>query len=197
MEADNEQRMEEQLWKSQEDDVEEITADEVRTRALQYERHSLWAYRVLLAITPPLLAAFLYNIARLHEPKLILGQAWALMLLCFLVWRLVRNGPNRLRRAEPCVQYLRRELASKRQAFQWLRWAAVLLLPAIVASWLGGGLILRVRTMGISSPLLVRVLSGNAPYICVALALAFVWFAFTHELRKVEGEIEKLKRQAN
>lgn len=54
---------------------------------------------------------------------------------------------------------------------------------------------LGLKTWGIQSPRLLRLVKGPLPLIAIALMLSFVWFAFWKEGRKVDLEIEKLSTE--
>lgn len=54
---------------------------------------------------------------------------------------------------------------------------------------------LGLKTWGIQSPRLLRLVKGPLPLIAIALMLSFVWFAFWKEGRKVDREIEKLSTE--
>jgi hypothetical protein len=66
------------------------------------------------------------------------------------------------------------------------------LAPGIVVLWWGGGPVLGAKTLGIQSVRWLRILEGPMPLIVIALILAFEWFAFSKEVRRVDREIEKL-----
>lgn len=195
MKNDEKERAQELLWKSQEDEQVELATEELRARAVKYERQSVRMFWVVLGVSLLLIAAFTRNLIHFRELWLILGAAWALLVVCYFAWRVLRHGPNRLHPAEPCVQYLRRELGGKHEGLQSLRLAVLLVCPAIIASWRGGGMVLRAKLMGVTSPWLLRLCGGPAPLIAMALILAFVWFAFSHALRKVDRKIEHLNRE--
>jgi hypothetical protein len=174
----------------------QMTSDEVRAKASKYERESVLVYWVVaLGLTPLFLTAFIYNLVRLREPLLIAGTGLALATYCLIAWPLVRNGPNRIAPAEPCLDFLRREFEAKRRGLLWVRGCVLLLIPAVLVSWWGGGPALRAKTLGIQSPWLLSLLRGPAPLIVLALVIAFLWFAFSSQARKIEREINKLPKQ--
>jgi len=182
------------LWKSQEDGPMQITTGEVRARVRKYERENVLFYWVMLGLTPLFVAVFIYNLIRLRQPWLIAATAWTLVTLCYVVWRLVRKGPNRMVPGEPCVQFLRREFEGKRQGSIWLRRFVLLLIPAVLASWWGGGP-LRGKALGVRPSWWPGLLTEYEPLIVTALVLAFIWFAFWREGRKAEREIQRLGKE--
>lgn len=182
----------EALWKSQEEDPMQITMEEVCARARMQETRSARAFRAILCLAALFAVAFIHNLLRFRQPWLITGTAWALVAICYIAWRLLRNGPARRRPAEPCMDFLRRELEAKRQGALGIRWLVVLLSPAILASWWGGGPALRAKTLGVQSAWVLQLLNGPALLIVMALAMAFVWFAFSRQARKIKREMERL-----
>jgi hypothetical protein len=69
------------------------------------------------------------------------------------------------------------------------------MVPAILASWWGGGPALRLKALGVdpSSPQF-QFASGPGPFIVIGLVLAFVWFSFGHTAKKASRQIEELRR---
>jgi hypothetical protein len=182
-----------QLWKSQEEESMELSTELVRAKALRYEKESVAVYWTVLAITPLFVGAFLYNMFRLNEPWLVAGAGLALTAFVGMVWKVVRTGPTKLVPAEPCAHFLRREFEAKRKGLLCVRTWLLLLIPAVVASWWGDGPELRARALGIHSPSVLNLLKGPAPLIVMGLIVGFLWFAFSHQARKVDLEIENLR----
>lgn len=174
-----------------------ITVDEVCRRARKEERVNLRAYWATLGFTVLLAAAFVRNLIQFRDPWLIFGTAWALAALCYVSWRLFRNGPSRIGPAEPCVNFLRREFEGKLQGLLWFRWGILLFFPAILASWWGGGPVLRAKTLGVHSVWLLQLLRGPVPLVVFGLLLAFVSFAFSREAGKIRRELIKLRRESS
>lgn len=194
MQGNEREQYHQELWKSQEEEPMQMTTEEVCAMARRQEKLSVRAFWAMLGLTALFVAAFVHNLIQFRDPWLITGTAWALAVLCCISWRLVRNGPARIGPAEPCVHFLRRELERKRQGLLWIRWGVLLFFPAMLASWWGGGPVLRAKTLGIKASWLLQV-HKPAPLIAMALILAFVSFAFAREARKVEREIEKLGKE--
>jgi hypothetical protein len=183
-----------QLWKCQQDDMS-INEDEVRSEARRREVKAVSAYWIVLTLTVLLAAGFVRNLIYLRSSWVVLGTAWALVALGVVSWRLLRNGPNRRQRAEPCALYLRRALQTKRASLLCIRWLALLMVPAILACWVGGGPVLRAKALGFSAPVVLHLLAGPIPLITFSAIIAFVWFAFTRQARKVELEIARIRVQ--
>ena len=68
----------------------------------------------------------------------------------------------------------------KRDGYLAFRRIVLLIIPAILASWWGGGAALKARAMGLdpSSPY-YRYLTGVWPMIATCVLLLFVWLAFS------------------
>jgi len=183
------------LWKSQEEGPMQITTDEVRAKARWYERENVLVFWAMLGLMPVFLGWFIYELVRLREPPLvILGRGLVVATFCGIAWRLVWNGPRRITPGEPCMHFLRREFEGKRQGLVWARRCWLLLIPAMLASWWGGGP-LRGKALGIRPSWWPSLLKEHEPLIVTSLVVAFVWFAFWKEGRKVEREIEKLGKE--
>jgi hypothetical protein len=192
MREDDRKQSHEELWKSQEDESMPVSTDEVCARARRHARNNVRGYWVLLGVTAFFVAGFLYNLIEVRDPRLIAGTALVLAACCYIGWKLVGSGPARMMPAEPCVDFLRRGFLAQRRGLLWVRRGLLLLAPGIVVLWWGGGPVLGAKTLGIQSVRWLRILEGPMPLIVIALVLAFEWFAFSKEVRKVDREIEKL-----
>jgi hypothetical protein len=124
--------------------------------------------------------AFLYNMLRLGQPLLIAGAGFGFATLGYIAWGLIRNRRGGIPPVGPCRNYLRWVFERKRRALLLLRNCILLLIPAMVTSWLGHGPELRAKTRGV--------------LMVMGLLIAFLWWAFSHQARKVESEIEGLMK---
>jgi hypothetical protein len=195
MHEDDREQSHEELWKSQEEESMQISADEVCAIARRWERKNVPVYWVLLGLTVLFVAADLGGLIRLlinfHSPWLIAGNAWVLALCCYVCWTL-RRGPLKMAPAEPCLEFLRLGYEVQRRALLGVRRGVVLFAPAILAVWWGGGPVLAAKNLGVQSARVLRLLAGPTPLIVMAVVLSFIWFAFWKELRKVDREIDNL-----
>ncbi len=191
MEGNNFER---QIWRSQEVEGAIDTGQTCRL-ARKREIRGAIAYWSLLACTLLAVVGFIRNLVALREAWVLAGTAWALVAVCVIGWSLLRSGPGRRRRGEPCAQFLIRALEGKRCGVLGIRWLAPLLMPAIVACWVGGGPTLGAVGFGVRSPAALYFL--GSPYLLVAFAamLAFVWFAFTRLGRKLGMERDHIRAQ--
>jgi len=178
----------------QEDEPMKIATEQLCIRARRYERENVWARRGMLGLSP-LLVAFilyeLYGLIHLGKPLLITTLTWLLATFCYFIWRFLRNGPRRMIPAEPCAQFLKREFKGKRQSALAIRVWILLLVPAVLAAWWGGGPALRAKELGIKSAWLLK-LHGPVTLLLTISVLALIWFAMGSEARRAEKEIEKL-----
>ena len=177
----------------------QISTEEVCAIARRWERKNVPVYWVLLGLTALFVAADLPGLIRFFinspSPWLIAGNVWMLALCCFVGWTL-RRGPLKMAPAGPCLEFLRRGYEVQRWALLGVRRGVVLFAPAILAVWWGGGPVLAAKNLGVQSARALRLLAGPTPLIVLAVMLAFIWFAFWKEGRKVEREIEKLSIEA-
>jgi hypothetical protein len=197
MQEDDREQSHEEVWKSQEEGSMQISTDEVCAMARRWERKNVRVYWVVLGLTALFVVAYAYNLTqfltKFPEPWLIAGTVWILSIFCFVAWTL-RRGPFKMASAEPCSDFLRRAYEVQRWALLGVRRGVLLLAPAIVAIWWGGGPVLGAKNLGVHSPRVLRLLAGPTPLIVMALILAFIWFSFWHQGQKVDREIEKLGR---
>ncbi len=188
------------VWKSIHEKEEEsmemtITPDQLCAKARWRERENVWALRLVLVLLILLAGFFAHNVYAMTQPWVRLGQFWMIGVLCFYFVRLVRQSPRRMRADESCASFLEREFEGSRNTALEARRAIFLMVPAILASWWGGGPALRLKALGVdpSSPQF-QFASGPGPFIVIGLVLAFVWFSFGHTAKKASRQIEELRR---
>ena len=187
----------ESVWKSQEDEPMRMSVEELCARANAYEKENVRVYWCLLVLAVPMVGAFVHNFVRFSEPWVRVGNVYVGAIFSYVVWTLLRKGPNRRLRlgsgaAEPCVSFLRREFANKRESLRSVRWLVALIFPGMVASWYGGGPQAMSKLLGIDSPAYRRFQESPLMLIVFGAMLAYVWFAFGKEAVKIDREIEKL-----
>ena len=77
-----------------------------------------------------------------------------------------------------------------------VRRIVLLIIPAMLASWWGGGPALKARAMGLDpSSLYYRYLTSVWPMIATCVLLLLVWFAFSSAGKKASAELEALRRR--
>jgi len=194
MGGNDRERSHEELWKSQEEEPMRITTEEVCARARRQEKVSVWGHRVFLSAVALMLGACLYNLLRVRGPLLLFAEAWAFATLCYIVWGFW-HGPIRMRPAESCLPFLRRELEGKIQGMRRLRRVAPLLVPAILAAWWGDGPLLGAKGWGISSPGLLKFVGGPGILIVMAVLLGLEWLLCSKAVRKFYRELEELRAE--
>jgi hypothetical protein len=146
----------------------------------------------MLILTPLFIAGFVHNLLVLRDPWIRTGAAWALATFLYMFWGLLRKGANRLAPEEPCTRFLRREFEGKRRGLLRIQRGLLLLIPAVLASWWGGGPVLGAKNLGVHSTRVLDLLAGPALPVVMALIIAFCWFSFWMQTRKVDREIERL-----
>jgi len=177
MEGNDQEQFYQDLWTSQEERPIEMTTNEVCAGAHKYEKDGLLVYRGAWVLTAVLLLKFGYNLTRVQSPWIIAGMALTLAAYGCMVWELIWNGPNRMAPAEPCRDYLRRQLAAKRQGVLRIRNCVLLLVPALLSSWWG------------QRPAAVT------PWILLGVCVPFLWYSFWHQARKFQREIASLEKE--
>jgi len=196
MQDDKEQRDHEHIWKAQEVEPMRMSTEELCARARKQERENVFAHWILRGLTPMLAAVVAYEMVRLYQAHrflLVATITWLLLTFGWTMWKPLRSGPRRIGKMEPCIQFLARELESKRQFSRAIREWILLLVPAVVGAWWAGGPALRAREMGINWPWLLQRHEPLA-LIVPLLVLAFIWFAMTNIARRTSREIDKLGR---
>ncbi len=175
-----------------------MTPEELCARARRHQRNDGRAFGVFLALVVLAAAVAMRNLMRLHyspiqNPWLGFAMLWTLLALGYFVWISVpRRGPQG---AEgPCVQFLGRVLEGKRLWARFVRRGVLLLVPAVLAAWWGGGPAMAARNLGITSPLLLRLAEGPAPLVPIGFLMASIWVLMVLEERRLDGRIRQLEQ---
>jgi hypothetical protein len=177
-ELPREPEMPEAAWKSEAGEERNMpirfTAHELEKLAHSRERLNVYLNAAIALVMMALGAALLYNVYRLNQPWLRLGQGWTAGVVVYLFGPALRRA-NRRGVGEPCVRFLERQHEERRLGYLYLRRRLVLLLPGIAMSWWGGG----------ARPWLFAV---------VLVALALVWLAFGQAAEKASLDREEVRR---
>ena len=169
----------ESVWKSINEGVITMTTEELckKVRELETRRSRVRWIAVLLAMACGI--GFVYSVTTIEQGWIRLGWAWLYGAIGVLAWTLDRRWPDRMAE-ENCVVFLRREYNARRDRLLGLRRDMMLvILPAILASWWGGGPAATARNLGIR-------------LLLAALTLAFIWHGYGKEAEKVKRDIEAL-----
>jgi hypothetical protein len=186
------------VWKSQdveldaEEEKMQFTTEEICRRARGYDRNNLRAHRIAMVVATLLFAGFGVNLLRLGDAKLVGATVCGVVALAYILWRSVRTGVGRMSAAEPCAHFLLRQFEGKRQWARDMRWAVLLLAPALLFGWWGNGLLLRAKGLGIHAQWLLNLLTGSPLLIAMAAVLALLWVLFALEAQRLDREIKKL-----
>jgi hypothetical protein len=135
--------------------------------------------RSVVVVTVALATALLYNVYRVDQPWIRIGQAWTLGVIVYVFGPAFERGRRRTGASEPCAQFLARQHEERQRGYLRVRRRLFLLIPGIAASWWGGGPLTAARARGLDpSSWLSHFLAGSWPFVLTVTALIFAWFAF-------------------
>lgn len=178
-----------EAWRSQENEPLRMTEAEACARARAEETKDRMLRWAACIVGPLMIALYVRNLFALrNHPWIEAGTAAALAAIFYIGWVSFRNRVGSIRPMEACAVYLRRSFEAKRRWNLEVRRALLILIPAVMACWWGGGPMLRAKALGIHS----RMFSGPAPLIVMGVLLAILWAAFSKEAARLAREIEKL-----
>jgi hypothetical protein len=144
----------------------ELTADELCAMAQSRENLNARVIRGVVVVTVALAAALLYNVYRVDQPWIRIGQAWTLSVIVYLFGPAFERGRRRTGASEPCAQFLARQHEERRCGYLRIRRRLFLFIPGIVASCWGGGPLAAARARGLDpSSWRYHFLAGYWPFV--------------------------------
>lgn len=190
----------EAAWKSQTEEQQPnmqiaLTSAELCAMARSREKLSAWVGGGLAAVTVALAAALLYNVYRIDQPWIRLGQAWMLGVIVYLAGPAFERGRGRMGASEPCAQFLARQHEERRCGLLRIRRRAFLFIPGIAASWWGGGSLYGAKARGLDpSSWSYHFLAGPWPFLIIAAALVLDWFLLGKAAEKAARDRDEVQR---
>ena len=190
----------ETVWKSDTKEEERsmqiaLTPDELCTMARSREKLNARVIGAVVIVTAALAAALLYNVYRIDQPWIRLGQAWTLGVIVYLFGPAFERGRRRMGASEPCAQFLERQHEERRRGYLRIRRRLFLFIPGMVASWWGGGPLAAAKARGLApSSWLFRFYDGPWVFLITGAALVLVWLAFGKAAEKAALEREEVYR---
>ncbi len=184
------------LWKAQEAEPTRMTTEEVCARARDFEKKDVHEYRFGLALLGFICAVFAFYLYRFSDPLIRIGSGSVVATFLYILARATHHRPaKRLVAAsagDTCADYLRTGLRKKKEGVLEIRLTILLIFPAVVAFWWGGGPVAVAKWVGIDTPWLTRYQESPAPLVVFALMLAANWILGGMQARDIEREIKKL-----
>jgi hypothetical protein len=189
----------ENVWKAQDEEKRamqiKVKPEELAALVRSREKLNTFVQWAGVAVMGSLAAVFLYNVWSADQPWIRFGQAWAFGLLAYVLGTEIKYGTGRKGVNEPCVRFLERQHEERARDYLRIRRRLWLLIPSIVASWLGEGPLTLAKARGLDpSSWLFQFCAGPWPFILVAAGLAFVWLAFGSAATKARRDLEELRR---
>jgi hypothetical protein len=143
-----------------------------------------------------LAAAFIHNTWILPPSWAKVGQSWMVLVMTAYLWGAIRSRTERRASGETCARFLLRTCELKRDGYLAARRLVLWMIPGVLASWLGHGVALRVRTMELDpSSAWYRYLTSGWPMVATCALMILVWLAFSHGAEKASAEFETLRRK--
>jgi hypothetical protein len=149
----------------------------------------------VIVVMVALAAALLYNVYRVGQPWIRLGQAWTLGVIVYLFGPALERERRPTGASEPCAQFLARQHEERQRGYLRIRSRLFLLIPGILASWWGGGLVAAAKANGLDpSSWLYHFLAGPWPFVLTVMPLVLVWFAFGKAAEKAAQDRKEVHR---
>jgi hypothetical protein len=159
-----------------------LTPDKLCAMARSREKLNRYLIPALVAVALAIAIGLLYNVYKIDQPWIRVGQAWTLGVLVYL-FAIQFRGRNRKGIDESCVRFLQRQHEDRRIGYLSIRRRLVLFLPGIAACWWG-------------RPSLARA-SGSWPFLIISIALVVVWLGFGAAADKALRDRDDLLRSTD
>jgi len=176
-------RTPESVWLSLEKEDESmriaLTPDKLCAMARSREKLNSYLIPAVVAVGVAIAIGLLYNVYKVDQPWIRVGQAWTLGVLVYLfAIQFERRG--RWGIDEPCARFLERQHEERRNGYLRIKRRLFLFIPGIAACWWG-----RLPLARTSEPWLVSI---------TGIALILVWFAFGKAADKATRDRDELIR---
>ncbi len=159
------------------------------------EALNTWLVRAVAAVTLALCAGLLYNVYRIEQPWIRIGQAWTLGVLVYLLLAGFKRNQRRKGISEPCAHFLRRQHEERRRGYLHLRRRLFLFAPGILACWWGNTSWTRGRSWDIDlSRRAFELHSGSWLFLLTVAGLVIAWIAFGKAAEKAAHDREEVLR---
>jgi hypothetical protein len=188
------------VWRSQGEEQQRsmqiaLTSEELCAMAQSREKLNARLIRGVVVVMVALAAALLYNVYRIDQPWIRLGQAWTLGVIVYLFGPVLERGRRRTGVSEPCAQFLRRQHEERQRGYLRIRRRLFLFIPGMVASWWGRFPLAAAKAGGLDrASWLDHFLEGPWPLVITLTVLVLVWFAFGKAAEKAARESEEVHR---
>jgi hypothetical protein len=129
----------------------------------------------------------LYNVYRVDQPWIRIGEAWTLCMMVYLFGPAFETRVRQADASEPCARFLETEHEERGRHYLRIRNRLFLFVPGILACWWG-------RALTIS-----KGGAEAAPtwlFLTAAIALVLVWFAFGKAAQKAAHDRDEIRRSA-
>jgi hypothetical protein len=188
----------EAAWKSQGEEQQRmhivLTPGELCAMAQSREKLNARVGRGVVVVMVALAAGLLYNVYRVDQLWIRLGQAWTLGVIVYLFGTAFERGRRSNGASEPCAQFLVRQHEERQRGYLRIRSRVFLLIPGILASWWGGVGLAAAKARGLDpSSWLYHFLAGPWPFVLDVTALVLVWFAFGKAAEKAARDREEVQ----
>lgn len=185
-------------WRSQAEEQQPsmqiaMTPDELCAMARSREKLNTCVIRTVVAVTVAFAAALLYNVYRIDQPWIRLGQVWTLGVIVYLFGPALERGRRRMGASESCAQFLERQHEERRCGYLRIRRRLFLIIPGMAASWWGGGPLAAAKARGLDpSSWLFHFYDGLWLFLIAGTALVLAWFAFGKAAEKAAQDREEV-----
>jgi hypothetical protein len=166
-----------------------LTPDQLCAMARSRERIRARVGSISLVFIVAIAAGLLYNVYRVDQPWIRIGEAWTLCIVIYLFGPAFENRVRQPDAGEPCARFLEREHEERGRHYLRIRNRLVLLVPGILACWWGRGLtIIKGEPAAAAAPPWL--------FLTTAIALVLLWFAFGKAAQKAAHDRDDIRRSA-
>ncbi|HEY3739910.1 MAG TPA: hypothetical protein VGL53_08695 [Bryobacteraceae bacterium] len=181
------------IWKKQDEEEGAVpiktAPDDFAERVRSMERQNRFVAWSALIIASAIAIGALHNVYVAEQPWIRLSQAWMVAVISYIfATESQRRGVKGS--DEPCARFLERRHEEQARSYLRFRRIVPLMIPGIVAAWLGGGPLITAK-----SSWFFRFCAGPGPFVMIGVALAFLWWAFGTAAKKAYRDRDEIRHR--
>jgi hypothetical protein len=189
----------ESVWLSLEKKEQEnmqiaLTPDRLSAMARSREKLNAYLNPAIGCVALGFAAALLYNVYKIDQPWIRVGQAWTLGVIAYLFATEFEHRRSRKGINEPCARFIARQHEERSSGYLRIRRRLFLLIPGIGACWLGRLSLVRGQAGDLDHFTSRFKFDGSWLFLITGVGLVLAWLGFGEAAKKAIRDRDELVR---